>query len=1759
MAEGEQPLNGLELSKRWLISADSGAELFRYVVEQVPQIYCLEVESNSQDEEEVVQNRLLQPLECFLFGEDPQAGLEKLQQGSVSSQICGRVFKEGETVYSCRDCAIDPTCVLCMNCFQDSVHKVHRYKMHASSGGGFCDCGDLEAWKTGPCCSKHDSVAAMETVLPVFPYPVCSDYWAFPLITSEACVDECVLESGLRERARKLFQVLLRYTTNMLVWEESFELAAELQPRVMEDTFYCVLYNDEHHSYDHVIYTLKRSVQCDHSEAQTHTALIDKEGRRAVKRGKLLSCQQAMNLIRSHSENISLQPLRVEILHSAVMAHQSFALRLGAWFQQIIGYSVGFRQVFCQVALEPNTELEQPSLISRLMLHDARLYKGARKIIHEMIFCSLMMETEYKRLFAIEFTKHYMDLQKDFILDDHERSISITALSVQIFTVPTLARQLIEEGNVIKVIVDTVMELLSEHLDANHRFHFQGYNSDKFFRIQVIFHDLRYILISKPSVWTESLRTQFLEGFRVFLELLNCMQGMEEVKRQFGQHIEVEPEWEAGFSIQRQLRHILVMFQDWCSSDETVLLLSFKECHQALMLCNNQPFNSEATDYYMCKQILHVRPYKVSQEPVSIYLPISRALAGLYVQLCSTGAIRRLHEYVNPECCDFTLWAEHPLRCVVLAAQVSAEMWRRNGLSLVSQVYYYQDVKCRDEMFDKDVVMLQIAASKMDPNHFVMLILLRFELFDVFNGSHPSKDQELLKQCNRLTEEMLNLIIIIVGERYVSGISQVTKEDVMMREVIHLLCIEPMAHSSLVKGLPENESHETGLETVIPKVATFKKPGVSGHGLYEVRKECLLQFNPFFFHYSKSQHSKAEDAQKKRRAQEGSDKALRPPVPLPFCPAFSNIVRLLCCDILIHVLRRVLQRAVEDRATHWTEAMIQRALHLLGQGLLEEKTQLAVNPVEEVTFDFSLKARKIGSEHGKSVLHLLSKMKSLPSLEAQKDMIKWLLQMFEVVRCLREKSSPAACMSMEPYKSEEIVPDKDKAERKRKADTAKLHRQKIMAQMSAMQKTFIESNKLLYENVPESSQSMDSIGSCAMDLGELCVAVGPQRGSTPTERMLLTCILCQEEQEVQARSPAMVLTACVQRSTVLTQCRQKTLDSKETSYPLFMPPDLAVGTHTGSCGHVMHATCWQKYFEAVQNATRNRLHVEQMIDLENGEYMCPLCKSLCNTVVPLIPLQPVTLNYEDAEVVGQHLTLPRWIQILSARIKGLKSLTQGAGSSIVSSQDGNTALCGEGQPDFRSILSFGVQEARKFSDSIVEMLVVCATTVHRVGLQTVPNELCPHVTIMSWNTCAFTLQAFENTLQEVEKTLFGSLQNRQLAGLKAVVQFSATQHLKTPGSVIQKHFTDMLGALLPTMSSESTPSILEVDFFHLLVGLVLAVPALYQEEAVDLQPSAVSSAYNHLHILHLVTMAHIVQVLLSSTDYPAVSGGEDGEEAKAAAELYATVSQCTSGLRPDVSGSSVAERVRSGVMPFLRCAALFFNCLTGVPPPEELSSTTVTSDGQMEALCSYLALPSNVFQLFQEHSWTVSPLIQRWCGNTFITKALKGEVQTNSYPRKRNRLINLPEDYSSLLNQASHFQCPNSTDDEKKHPTLCLFCGTILCSQSACCQSQLDGEVVGSCTAHAATCGAGVGMFLRIRECEMVLMSSKTRGCTIPAPYLDDYGETDPQLGRGNPLHLCPQRYQKLHQLWQQHCILEEIARSLEVVNFMFAYEWQML
>lgn len=57
------------------------------------------------------------------------------------------------------------------------------------------------------------------------------------------------------------------------------------------------------------------------------------------------------------------------------------------------------------------------------------------------------------------------------------------------------------------------------------------------------------------------------------LTLCVCLsQGMDPVVRQVGQHIEMEPEWEAAFTLQMKLTHIISMIQEWCSTDVSTLM-----------------------------------------------------------------------------------------------------------------------------------------------------------------------------------------------------------------------------------------------------------------------------------------------------------------------------------------------------------------------------------------------------------------------------------------------------------------------------------------------------------------------------------------------------------------------------------------------------------------------------------------------------------------------------------------------------------------------------------------------------------------------------------------------------------------------------------------------------------------------------------------------------------------------------------------------------------------------------------------------------------------------------------------------------------------------------------------------------------------------------------------------------------------------------------------------------------------------------------
>lgn len=88
-----------------------------------------------------------------------------------------------------------------------------------------------------------------------------------------------------------------------------------------------------------------------------------------------------------------------------------------------------------------------------------------------------------------------------------------------------------------------------------------------------------------------------------------------------------------------------------------------------------------------------------------------------------------------------------------------------------------------------------------------------------------------MRQTIALVEEMLGLLVTIVGERTVPGVGLVTHDDRIKKEIMQQLCIKPLSHSELNKTLPDDVNHETGLERVIDDIAIFKKPENTGRVL----------------------------------------------------------------------------------------------------------------------------------------------------------------------------------------------------------------------------------------------------------------------------------------------------------------------------------------------------------------------------------------------------------------------------------------------------------------------------------------------------------------------------------------------------------------------------------------------------------------------------------------------------------------------------------------------------------------------------------------------------------------------------------------------------------------------------------------------------------------------------------------------------------------------------------------------------------------
>lgn len=251
----------------------------------------------------------------------------------------------------------------------------------------------------------------------------------------------------------------------------------------------------------------------------------------------------------------------------------------------------------------------------------------------------------------------------------------------------------------------------------------------------------------------------------------------------------------------------------------------------------------------------------------------------------------------------------------------------------------------------------------------------------------------------------------------------------------------------------------------------------SAKGTYELKSTYQKQYNPYYYHYTKIEKTKAEEEQLKRKSP-ASEKFFPPPVPPQFQPNFAQIRNLLDSDILIKILTCILKRANSQSKAYSDEHLV-RALHLIGLALIEEKADKeSNNEVKPVKFVEKVQKQKQNECLKTHLTQLISKI----SAEPYKLLASWTLDLFYKISISASKEdeskSPTSSLGARSSLATEEEMDKQQLSEKRKNQSklkAEQRRLKILAQMSEMQKTFIKQNKDFFETTPSEAQTSPTV------------------------------------------------------------------------------------------------------------------------------------------------------------------------------------------------------------------------------------------------------------------------------------------------------------------------------------------------------------------------------------------------------------------------------------------------------------------------------------------------------------------------------------------------------------------------------------------------------------------------------------------------------------------------------------------------------------
>lgn len=949
--------------------------------------------------------------------------------------------------------------------------------------------------------------------------------------------------------------------------------------------------------------------------------------------------------------------------------------------------------------LPPHEVLTKSIRLDYMIIFDLRLWKTARVGLRDLYISTIVKIPEFKRILGLRFSGLYTTLAQLYLIADREPDHSIVNLSLQILTTPSICQERIEKGNFLTNVMAILYTFLTnrqvgyaDDIDPEATLSFDpGAVANR--RVFHFFTDLRYFLASEYVQAKVRSDSRYLSQY---LDLMKLLQGICPNVRAVGEHVEYETDtWISASVLTRESNKLCRIFAETYKDPSTNM--STPEVRHAIFLAAGMTIvnsfglerkrfeQSEIKELVRFHNTTHrVVQFSVAQGALSFHHPLHYTLSWLFeIGKDSIESIRALlasaqnvvekvqeaplttreaavkSSILTAEDALLAMF-DFPLRVCAWLAQMKANMWVRNGMSLRHQMGQYKSVPYRDVAHQRDLFLLQTALVSVNPARLLASMVDRFGLTGWMSGSFTPLTDCDDSQMVDLVEDMIYLLINLLSDRDTLTISQGDEDSILRtvrKEIAHSLCFKPLSYSDLNARLTERVQDHEKLQELLQTMTKYRAPeGLHDTGLFELKEEYLSELDPYNSHFSKNQRDEAENIYKKwlgkQLKKDPEDVVLEPKLRPITSEAYRDLAIICQTQLFVEVMFRTLTFVAEGYKSRTgvsvtrTEAFLHIVLQLALIATLEDSSGEGVDGSQHASFVLLAGQEKFTDEMGNpsTVVRVLHKIWLMDEYSSCRSKIRYILRMFHQKRPTAFAAATHG-LDFPSGRFDTSSPANFESEMETKKRQAMERKAKVMAQFQQQQQSFMDKqggfdweDEELDSPDAELPSSKES-RSWKFPSG-LCIQCREETSDAKlygTFAMITDGHLLRETQVEDSDFVKEVLTTPKDLDRTLSRDRpfgisgsnQKLISQMDTmgkeskverqgiskGWP---QGSTTKGPMTSSCGHIMHFSCFENYYQSVLRRHAQQVARQHPERVSAQEFVCPLCKALANAFIPIV-------------------------------------------------------------------------------------------------------------------------------------------------------------------------------------------------------------------------------------------------------------------------------------------------------------------------------------------------------------------------------------------------------------------------------------------------------------------------------------------------------------------------------------------------------------